>query len=56
MKLRMVNQIKPKHHKWTSEITGTIDRDKYDRTIIDTTETWSTFMAKLVMWRRYLKG
>ena len=25
---RMVNQIKPKHHKWTPEITGMIDKDK----------------------------
>ena len=27
-KLRIVNQIKPKHCKWTPEITGTIDKDK----------------------------
>ena len=36
-KLRMVNQIKPKHRKWTPEITGTtgtIDRDKYNSTVI----------------------
>ena len=26
---------KPKHRKWTPEITGTIDRDKYDETVID---------------------
>ena len=30
----MVNQIKPKHRKWTPEITGIIGRDKYDRTVI----------------------
>ena len=34
-KLRMVNQIKPKHRNWTPEVTGTIDRDKYDRTVIN---------------------
>ena len=33
-KLRMVNQIEPKHRKWTPEITGTIDRDKYNRPVI----------------------
>ena len=33
-KVRMVNQIKPKYRKWTPEITGTIDRDKYNRTVI----------------------
>ena len=33
-KLRMVNRIKPKHRKWTPEITGMIDRDKYDKTVI----------------------
>ena len=30
----MVNQIKPKHRKWTPEVTGAIDRDKYDKTVI----------------------
>ena len=30
----MVNQRKPKHRKWTPEITGTIDRDKSNRTVI----------------------
>ena len=30
----MVNHIKPKHRKWTPEITETIDRDKYDKTVI----------------------
>ena len=34
-KLRMVNQKKPQHRKWTPEITGTIDRDKYGETVID---------------------
>ena len=29
-----LNQLKPKHRKWTPEITGTIDRDKYNRTVI----------------------
>ena len=33
-KLRMVNQIKPKQCKWAPEITGTIDSDKYDKTVI----------------------
>ena len=33
-KLRMVNQIKLKHRKWTPEITGTIDRGKYNSTVI----------------------
>ena len=33
-KLRMVNQIKPKHRKWTPEITGTIDGDTYISTVI----------------------
>ena len=33
-KLRMVNQIKPKYRKWTPESTGTIDRDKCNRTVI----------------------
>ena len=27
-KIRMVNQIRPTHRKWTPEITGTIDMDK----------------------------
>ena len=31
---RMVNQIKPKHRKWTPKITGMVDRDKYDKTVI----------------------
>ena len=26
---------KTKHRKWTPEITGTIDRDKYNRNVID---------------------
>ena len=34
-KLRNGEPNKPKHRKWTLEITGTIDRDKYDRTVID---------------------
>ena len=34
-KLRMVNQIKPKHREWTLGDTGTIDRDKYNRNVID---------------------
>ena len=34
-KIRMVNQIKPKHCKWTPEFTGAIDRDIYDRTVTD---------------------
>ena len=25
---------KPKHRKWTPEITGMIDRDKYDKTVM----------------------
>ena len=33
-KVRIVNQIKLKYRKWTQEITGTIDRDKYNRTVI----------------------
>ena len=33
-KLGMVNQTKPKYRKWTPEITGTIDRDKYNRIVI----------------------
>ena len=33
-KLRMVNQIKSKHRKWTPEITGTIDGDNYISTVI----------------------
>ena len=33
-KLRIVNQIKPKHSKWNPEMTGTIDRDKYNGTVI----------------------
>ena len=37
-KFRMVNQIKPKHRKWTPEITGTIDRDKYDKIVIGSYE------------------
>ena len=36
---RMVNQIKPKYRKWTPESTGTIDRDKYNRTVITRTLT-----------------
>ena len=28
-KIRMVNQIRPKHRKWTPEITGMIDKDKF---------------------------
>ena len=34
-KLRMVSQIKPKYRKWTPGVTGTIDRDEYNRHIID---------------------
>ena len=34
-KLRIVNPIKPKHHKCTSGVTGTNDRDKYNRSVID---------------------
>ena len=33
-KLRMVSQIKPKYRKWTPGVTGTIDRDKYNRNVI----------------------
>ena len=33
-KLRIVNQIKPKYRKWIPEITGTIDRDKYNENVI----------------------
>ena len=33
-KLRVMNHVKPKHRKWTPEITGMIDRDKYDETVI----------------------
>ena len=33
-KLRMVDQIKPKHRRWTPGITGTINRDKYNSTVI----------------------
>ena len=25
---------KPKHRKWTPEITGMVDRDKYNRTVV----------------------
>ena len=28
-KIRVVTQIRPKHHKWTPEITGMIDKYKY---------------------------
>ena len=32
----MMNQVnKTRHRKWTPEITGTIDRDKYDKLVID---------------------
>ena len=34
-KLRMVNQIKPKYRKWTPGVTGTIDKDKCNRNVID---------------------
>ena len=34
-KLRMVSQIKPKYRNWTPGVTGTIDRDKYNRNVID---------------------
>ena len=33
-KLRMVNQIKTKHRKWTPGVAGTIDKDKYNRNVI----------------------
>ena len=33
-KLRMVNQIEPKHLKWTPKITGMIDGDIHDKTVI----------------------
>ena len=32
-KLKMVNQINP--FRWIPEITGTIDRDQYDRTHLE---------------------
>ena len=38
-KVRMVGQIKPKYRKWSPESTGTIDRDKYNRTVITRTLT-----------------
>ena len=34
-KLRMVSQIKPKYRKWTPGVIEMIDRDKYNRKVID---------------------
>ena len=33
-KLRMVSQIEPKYRKWTPGVTGTIDKDKCNRSVI----------------------
>ena len=48
-KLQMVNQIRPQHRKWTPEVIGTIDRDKYDGTVIDPYDHEPLY----IVWRTY---
>ena len=44
-KIRMVNQIGPKHRKWTPEITGTIDKYRcmIEPAVIGSYVIWSTY-------------
>ena len=34
-KVRIMSQIEPKYRKWTPGVTGTIDKDKCNRSVID---------------------